>query len=152
MLPDEIREKVEGIAVPIVAGAGLELVELNISHSNQGYTVEVLIDRPAGGISLEECALVNKRVSEELEIAQNGVVDFDLVVASPGLDRPLKNEKDFKRVINVPVRFVLTEKVEGKGEYSGKVKQVGSDDVLVATKKADIKIPYNKILKAVQIL
>ena len=152
MLPEEIHEKIVVVAAPIVAEAGLELVELIIAHSNHGYTIEILIDRPAGGISLEECALVNKRVSEELELAQSITVDFDLVVASPGLDRLLKNEKDFKRVMNVRVRFVLTEKVEGKGEYSGKVKEVRSEDVLVATKKLEIRIPYSKILKAVQII
>ena len=152
MLSDEIREKVEIVAAPILAEAGLELVELNIDHRNHACTIEILTDRPAGGITLEECADVNRRISETLQLAQSLTVDFDLVVASPGLDRSLQNEKDFKRVIGKRVRFVLTEKVEGKGEYSGKIKEVGSEDVLVAAAKRDIKIPFNKILKAVQII
>lgn len=145
----EVREKFLGIIEPLVVEKGFELVELNMDARNDLYQVEVLADRPGGGIDLEECAGLARAINDALE---NVPEDYELTVASPGLDRPLSTKKDFLRSLGLQVRFVLREKVEGKGEYSGCVKAVENSEVLVAVKKREIRIPLDKILKATQII
>lgn len=146
---EEVRERFLKIVEPVVVAKGLELIELNLDVRNHLYRVEVLVDRLQGGISLEECVSVTKALNDALEFEPE---DYELTVASPGLDRPLKTEKDFLRTLGQPVRFVLKEKVEGKGEYSGQVKSVGSQAVLVTLADRDISIPLDKIMKAVLVV
>lgn len=147
MLTD-IAILVENIITPMIADFGLELVELNITQRNTTYMIEVLTDRPQGGITLEECVKLNKKLVESLDLLEPLAEDYELVVASPGLDRLLKNQKDFARMLGKRVKVLLTEKVDGKGEYSGLVKLADETTVLIALRKKEVKVPYDKILKA----
>lgn len=147
MLTD-IAILVENIITLMIADFGLELVELNITQRSTTYMIEVLADRPQGGITLEECVKLNKKLVESLDLLEPLAEDYELVVASPGLDRPLKNRKDFTRMLDKRVKVLLTEKVEGKGEYAGLVKEVYDSAVLIVSRKKEIKLPYDKILKA----
>ncbi len=151
MLTD-IQAQVESIVAPIVAKARLELVELTVGCAGTTYMIEVLCDRPQGGITLEECASVNKQAAAAFDLIESWANDYELVVASPGLDRPLKNQKDFARMLGKRVKVLLTQKVEGKGEYSGLVKEVFESAVLIVVRNKEIKLPYDKILKAVLII
>lgn len=146
----EIQNEVEKIAGPLVAEAGLELIEVSVLNRQGIISIEIFADRPLGGISLDECADINKRISSALDVTQSWADNYELSVASPGLDRPLKTENDFRRVLNQKVRILLTEKIEGKGEYQGLVKKAGPGSVLVAIDgKNNIEVGYEKILKAV---
>ncbi|MCB9758156.1 MAG: ribosome maturation factor RimP [Candidatus Omnitrophica bacterium] len=151
MLTDIISQ-VERIVLPLMADAGLELVDLIIVQRNSTYMIEVLTDRPQGGITLEECAAINKQIAQALDSTQPWSDDYELTVASPGLDRHLKNRKDFTRMLGRRVKFLLTEKGDGKGEYSGLVKEVGESSVVISVRKHDICIAYDKIMKAVLII
>jgi ribosome maturation factor RimP len=151
MLTDIISQ-VESIVLPLMVDAGLELVDLIIIERNSTYMIEILTDRPQGGINLEECAAINKRIVEVLDSTQPWADDYQLTVASPGLDRHLKNQKDFKRMLGRRVKFLLTEKFDGKGEYSGLIKEVRESSVVVTTRKKDVCIAYDKIMKAVLII
>ena len=146
----DIQIEVEKVVTPVVEEIGLELIEVAVKQARGTYEIEVLIDRPAGGIGMEECVTANKKIVEVLDATQSWADNYELVVASPGLDRPLKNAKDFRRLLNAEVRVLLIEKVDGKGEYTGSVKDVGQDDVLIAVKGKDVRIPFVKIMKAVQ--
>ncbi len=149
---DDIQVDVEKLVAPVVEQAGLDLIEVIVLQKQGTYQIEVLIDRPLGlgGIGLEECADVNKKLAETFDLTQSWADNYELVVASPGLDRPLKNEKDFRRVLGQEVRVLLKEKVDGKGEYVGIVKAVEPGKFLLGCKAKDVVVPLDKIMKAVQ--
>jgi ribosome maturation factor RimP len=151
MLAD-IQSDVEKLVAPIIEDAGLDLIEVIVLQKRGTYEIEVLIDRPLGlgHIELEECAAANKKIAETFDLTQSWADNYELVVASPGLDRLLKNEKDFRRLLNCEVRVLLKEKVDGKGEYIGVVKDVVVGHVVLGLKAKDVKIPLDKIMKAVQ--
>ncbi len=148
----EIQAAVENIILPIIDQAGLELVELIVDQRRSTYLLEVLVDRPLGGITLAQCVQLNKNIVEAIDQSQTWADNYELVVASPGLDRMLKNEKDFRRMLGKRIKFLLTEKVDGKGEYFGLVKEVFEHEVCVSLKKKDVKIPFDKIMKAVLVI
>jgi ribosome maturation factor RimP len=82
----------EKVVEPVVAGMGYELVDLQAS--NGGRLLRLFIDK-AGGIGVEDCAAVSRQLSRVLEVEG---VDYErLEVSSPGLDRPLRKERDFAR-------------------------------------------------------
>lgn len=129
-----------------------ELVDFNIRRQGKTVHVEIAADKEKGGITIDECTAINKRVSRYLE--DNPLISDDYVVevSSPGLDRPLKTEKDFKRVLNLEVRFHLNDFIEGKKEHAGVVEEVNEVYVKVATKQKNINIPLSSIQKAIQII
>ena len=79
-----------------VSGLGFELVD--VQASNGGRLLRVFIDKPAGsnsGITLDDCAAVSRQLTRVLPVEG---VDFErLEVSSPGLDRPLRKQRDFER-------------------------------------------------------
>src|SRR5690349_18650827 len=87
-----IERKIE----PAVTGLGFELVD--VQASNGGRLLRVFIDKPAGsdsGITLDDCAAVSRQLTRVLPVEG---VDFErLEVSSPGLDRPLRKQRDFER-------------------------------------------------------
>jgi ribosome maturation factor RimP len=84
--------RTEELIVPVVAGMGYELVDLQVS--NRGGLLRLFIDKP-GGIGLEDCAAVSRQLIRVLEV--EGVEYDRLEVSSPGLDRPLRKAQDFAR-------------------------------------------------------
>ena len=148
----DIYTEVESLILPVIQTAGLELVELTVSQAGTTYMIEVLVDRPLGGITLKQCAAVNKQIAQAIDLTQSWTEDYELTVASPGLDRRLKSKKDFSRTLGQQVRILLTEKIEGKGEYSGIVHKAEQTAVVILLKNKEISLPYDKILKAVLVI
>ncbi|MBI4982004.1 MAG: ribosome maturation factor RimP [Candidatus Omnitrophica bacterium] len=127
-----------------------DLIDVIYRQEGRDFVLRVLVDRPAGGITVDECADINSAIGmilEEKAILEN---DYVLEVSSPGLDRPLKTKKDFSRCLNKEVRFFLRELVEGKLEWVGIVSGIGETSVDVDVKGKIIKIEYLNINKARQ--
>lgn len=151
-MTEELRDKIEDIIVPLIREAGLELVELKIVRKGKVVHVVVLADKPRGGISIDECTLINRRLSQKIEEDNFIIDDYVVEVSSPGLDRPLKSKKDFLRAMGCMVRFHLSELVENKLDHEGMIHEVFDDNVVIKTKNSSVAIPLDKIHKAVQII
>lgn len=148
----EVANTVRELIAPVFENTDIELVDLDVKKPRHGWVVEVLADKEEGGISLDECAAVNKRIAHLLD--ENGVLgeNYELYVSSPGLDRPLKTQKDFKRVLGRAVRFHLKEPVGAKLEYAGEIRAVEDQGVIVRTKEKELTLDFGNIQKAVQII
>ena len=105
-----------------LAGLGYELVDME--RSGQGRMMRVFIDKPAGtggdkpgGINLDDCAAVSNHLSRVLTVEN---VSYErLEVSSPGLDRPLKKERDFVRFAGQKARVKVRVPVEGQRNFVG---------------------------------
>ena len=149
--PEELKQRLLNLAAPIFQQCALDLIELSVRRQGGEWAIQVLADRPGGGISLEECSFLNRRIVETIDVSQ-AVLDYSLEVSSPGIDRPLKTKKDFERVLHQDVRFHLSGPVGGKKEYIGLLKRVDGEGVVIETQKhGEITIPINNIVKAVQV-
>ena len=145
-------EELKKIILPILEEQSLELVELNFIRASRKPILKLLVDKKYGGISLEECAELNKCIGDILD-AQGIMSDrYILEVSSPGLDRPLKTKSDFLRYINRRVRFFLSESINGRTELEGVISRVDDDIVYVDIDGNIIDIPLAKINKAKQTL
>ena len=110
-----IESKVE----PAVAGLGYELVD--VQASNGGRLLRVFIDKPGGGITVDDCATVSRQLTRVLPVEG---VDFErLEVSSPGLDRPLRKAGDFARFAGLKAEVRMrTPDATGRRKFVGVLK------------------------------
>ncbi len=139
-----------GILQDLCRGMGLDLVHLEVKRVNREVQIEVLTDRPRGGITIEECSRLNKRLCDEIDAANLFTEGYTVRVSSPGVDRPLRNEQDFLRVIGRPVRLYLSEKIADKLEHVGVVEAASAEQVTISHRPESLKIPFEIINKAIQ--
>lgn len=110
-----------GLLGGTVAGLGYELVD--VERSARGRLLRLYIDKP-GGVSVEDCAVVSRQVSRVLAVEN---VDYErLEVSSPGLDRRLRDERDFARFAGQKARVRMRVPVAGQRNFTGVVRGAGA--------------------------
>lgn len=148
----DLLEKIREVSLPCIASHNLTLVDITYYYMANRLVVRFFIDRPEGGITLDECAVVNEELGTVLDSCSWLEQSYMLEVSSPGVDRNLKTRDDFKRVMNRTVIFFLHEPVNGKIEWSGVVKHADDECVYVGTGSQEIAIPYRTINKSKQVI
>ena len=107
-----------------LAGLGYELVDLE--RSGKGLFLRVFIDKP-GGIDVDDCAAVSHHLTRLLAVEN---INYDrLEVSSPGLDRLLRNERDFVRFAGQKARIKLRVPVDGQRNFVGVLRETGAGKV-----------------------
>ncbi len=147
-----LQEQIEEFIFPVLEGSGLELFDINIKMSGRKATIQLLVDKPEGGIQLNECARLNKLLGDYLEENQVMQVPYLLDVSSPGLDRPLRSFQDFRRAKGHDVRLVLSTADEGKLEYTGQICEVTAQEVVVQTSEGQKAFSFANIKFGKQII
>ena len=145
-IQDIIKEKI----VSFIQKLGFEVFDCKFFRQNKTRVLKLLVDSQAGGINLQECADLNRKISVFLDREDVLKGDYYLEVSSPGLDRKFKQLKDFKRIIGQHVMVWLLDEVEGKTYYEGKIKTIQENFVFIQTKGKEIQIPAEKVKKAKQ--
>ncbi len=146
-----LEERLEFLVSPLLSEGGIELVALNTRRQGNTMIIEFLVDKPQGGITLDECRSLNQKIGFSIE--QENLIDRHYVVevASPGLDRPLRTTKDFVRAKGRKVRFFLSEPVADRIEHEGIIQRVEEGVVMIESQQTEIAIPLEKINKAKQV-
>jgi len=107
----KVKERAENLLTPAIEALGYEVVEIDCKYINKADTITVYIYKE-GGVSLEDCIRVSEGLDALLESEDiTGGAAYAFNVSSPGLDRPIVSDKDFRRALNTVVE---TESAEGK--------------------------------------
>lgn len=149
---EEDIDKIKELITPILDGEGIELVDLIFRREGKRMALRLLVDKPQGGISLENLAKLNQIISQLLDETPILQESYILEVSSPGLDRPLKLKKDFQRVIGKIVSVITSESIEGKKDFVGELNALEGEDIILKLESREIKIPLDKIIKARQVI
>ncbi len=146
MLYPEVLGKIRNI----VLSSGLEIVEETIREQRGVLFVKFLVDFPFGGVDIGTCERVNRQISNYLDSVPDLVPDYSVEISSPGLDRKLRDYDDFKRVRGQKLEVLLSEKVSGKGQWQGVLREIDEGKIVLSVSrgKSDImvEIPYEKII------
>ena len=143
----KIIEKVQEALEPIVEDLGYELVEVEYAKKSDGYNLTIFIDSK-NGISLDDCETVHKAIDEPLdELDPTNGESYTLNVSSPGLDRPIKTDKDLKRNIGVVVEVSLYAAIKKCKHFIGELIAYDDTSITIKTKKEEIKFEKNSIAK-----
>jgi ribosome maturation factor RimP len=131
---------------PILESDGIEFVDVETEKVGTGKTVRLLIHKP-GGVTVADCRYVSRIVRPILEIQGLIKDSTHLEVASPGLDRPLVTEADFRRNIGQKIQVEVLSSTGKPSQASGVLKEVETGKILLAGQR-DVQIEISKIKKA----
>jgi ribosome maturation factor RimP len=100
----QVEDRVRTLAEPLVAGEGLELLDVEFLRENGTWVLRVFVDQPGGRVGVEECARASHVLDPALDVEDVVPHEYQLEVSSPGLNRPLKKPGHFQRVVGQQVR------------------------------------------------
>ena len=137
-----VKERVEELVLPIINGLGYELVEVTYQKQHDAMHLTIYIDsEKPGGISLDDTEIVANAIDQPLdELDPTGGESFVLNVSSPGLDRPLKTERDYKKKIGTEIEVSLYAPINGKKKYIGKLLSFENDVISLEIENGELKI------------
>lgn len=142
------------LAEPYVRDAGFDLIEVQYAREQRGAVLRLFIDRPAGSpgdqtlVGVDDCERVSRDVSAALDVADNIAHTYLLEVSSPGLDRPLRRERDFARFVGESARVRLEAGVEGRRNFSGTIRGAKDGHVEIACDGRSYDLPIDDIVRA----
>lgn len=147
MSEKSVAEKVTSLVVPILEQMGMELVDLEYRKEGSGWVLRLFIDRD-GGVMLDDCADISRAVETLLDADDIIPHEYNLEVSSPGLNRPLKKDADFKRFIGKSARIKTFEVIDGSRNFKGRIEGCGDSVVALNVDGTVHHIPLEKIAKA----
>ncbi len=140
-------DKIRGVAERVTSGRGYELADVELKRERGGTLVRLYVDKE-GGIGLEDLQSVSEEVSAILDAEDPVPTSYTLEVSSPGLDRPLKTEADYRRFLGRLARLSSYEPVEGRRHWTGRLASFEDGVVGVTLEKEGgrlCRIPLAKI-------
>jgi len=134
------------VAGRVTADRGYELVEVELKRAQGGHLVRLYVDKP-GGIGLDELQSVSQEVSAILDAEDPIEGSYTLEVSSPGLDRPLRGEADYRRFAGSLARLSSYEPVEGRRHWTGRIVSCEDGLVTLALEKEGMtaRVPLGKV-------
>ena len=130
-------EQIRTIAARVAASRGLEIWDIQSRRETYGHVVRVFIDRPGpaatpeDSVSIEDCEQVNREMSTILDVEDPLPFAYTLEVSSPGLDRPLRSDEDYRRFSGRLAKVVVSEPVDRQKAFEGRLRGVEDGEVLL---------------------
>ena len=125
---DEYEKRVEAYLMPVMEKNQCELVDVEYVKEAGTWYLRAYIDKE-GGFTVDDCELVSRQLGEWLDREDFIDDSYILEVSSPGLGRPLKKEKDFKRSLGEQVEVRLYRAVDRQKEFTGALAAYDEDTV-----------------------
>lgn len=145
MAKENIEQLVEKIVIEIIKDTNLELVDVEYVRERDWY-LRVYLDKP-GGIEIEDCQKVSEGLEAELDRLDPIPGSYYLEVSSPGLDRPLKKERDFVRHVGDKVEVTTYVPLEGSKNkiLIGVLKGLTDGKIVLEIDDQEINLPKEKV-------
>lgn len=129
------RHALERVVEPIVRAHGAELVDIEFKPERAGWVLRILVERNGSAerllstrdaaINLELCSGISRDLSPALDVADLIAHAYHLEVGSPGVERPLRTERDFVRFAGAKAKLKLHEPIGADGDRPGQSVVVG---------------------------
>ncbi|MFQ5622633.1 MAG: ribosome maturation factor RimP [Paracoccaceae bacterium] len=143
--------RLAAIVSPTIEGMGYELVRLRF-HGGKRKTLQIMADRPGGGIEVDDCARISQSVSAVLDVEDPISGEYALEVSSPGIDRPLTRLKDFEMWSGYVVRVETEAMIDGRKRFKGTLRGVEDGEVLIDIPEGTIGLSFALLADAKLVL
>ena len=131
-LSKEIESRVEALAAPICASAGVKLWAVDFTKEGSNWFLRVLIDRE-GGVTIDDCENVSRKLDKQLDTHDFIEQAYMLEVGSPGIDRPLKRPEDFEKYTGEYVDIKLYKAINKVKQFQGKLRGFENNIISIET-------------------
>ncbi|MEM9343200.1 MAG: ribosome maturation factor RimP [Pseudomonadota bacterium] len=118
------------VILPVIEGMGFELVRVRYMGGKKA-TVQIMAERPNGGIEVDDCAEISTAVSATLDVEDPIEDAYTLEVSSPGIDRPLTRLKDFEQWEGYEAKIETHDMIDGRRRFKGTLMGAEGDEVLI---------------------
>ena len=142
-----IVETIETLVTPIVQENRLELVDVEYKKEGKNWFLRIFIDKE-GGVTVDDCTQVSRRIEDLIEVEEIVPSSYTLEVSSPGLDRPLKKEKDFLRFQGKRAHVTTFTPICQQKNFKGSIRDFREDVLFLETEHQLVEIPKRQIAKA----
>ena len=143
--------RIAGIVEPVIEGLGYELVRLRLM-SGKRTNLQIMADKPDGGIEVDDCAAISRAVSATLDVEDPIDGEYTLEVSSPGIDRPLTRLKDFDAWEGYSAKITTDEMIDGRKRFSGTIAGTEGDEVLLQIPEGIIGLKFDWLADAKLVL
>ena len=161
MSTNETLDRLREAAARIAGSYGLEIFDVQYRREANGWVLRVIIDRPepradadtgTEAVGILDCQRVSQDLSALVDVDDAltaGLTQaYTLEVSSPGLDRPLRGEADFRRFAGRLAKIVTDVPVAGQSHFAGRLSGIDQGDVLVTEGRRVHRLPLVRIRRA----
>lgn len=141
---DSIVQSVTELIEPVVRDENLELVDVEYKKEGKNWYLRIYIDKD-GGVSVEDCQKVSRQIEDMIQIDEIIHSAYILEVSSPGLDRPLKKEKDLLRSIGKKVSVTTYSPIDKQRNFVGIIKDFSNQTLSLDVNGKSVAIPFEII-------
>ena len=144
-------DRICDMARGILEFEGMEYVHLEMKQMGGGAVLRLLIDKE-GGVTLDDCSRISRRLSAQLDVDDLITHHYTLEVSSPGLDRPLFGDRDYERFAGRQVRIRTVAPYQGRRQFVGRLVGLADGMVRIVPDRPDgdnvIALPRDRIAEA----
>jgi len=139
----ELTDRIEQTVVPVLRDHGLQLVDLEWRPLRPRGVLRLYVDKP-GGVGIGDCERASREIGDVLDAAAVIEGAYDLEVSSPGLDRQLRKDREFRWAVGRPVRCWLA----GGQEVRGRLAAVEPDRLVLDREGERVELERAMVTKA----
>ena len=139
-----IQQVITELAKPIVEDLNYELVDVEFVKEGANWYLRIYIDK-SGGIGIDDCQSVSERISDILDEKDPIEQSYYLEVSSPGLERPLKTERDFIKYKGELVEIKVFQPIDGKKIFEGELVGLVDGNIVINQDGKTLEFEKNKV-------
>jgi ribosome maturation factor RimP len=147
-----LADRITALIEPSLKAMGYDLVRVQVDGKRQAR-LQVMAERSDGsGMGVEDCAIVSRQISAILDVEDPIDAAYTLEVSSPGIDRPLMKPADYARFAGHLAKVELKYAREGRRRFTGTIKALESEAVVLDTEEGSVSLPLAEIERAKLVL
>ena len=146
-----IDRRLAEIITPVIEDLGYELVRVRLM-SGKETALQIMADKPDGGIEVDDCAAISTAVSATLDVEDPILDAYTLEVSSPGIDRPLTRLKDFEMFEGYDAKIETDELIDGRRRFKGILAGIDGDEILINVAEGTIGLRFEWLSDAKLVL
>jgi ribosome maturation factor RimP len=146
-----IDRRLAEIITPVIEDLGYELVRVRLM-SGKETVLQIMADKPDGGIEVDDCAAISTAVSATLDVEDPILDAYTLEVSSPGIDRPLTRLKDFEMFEGYDAKIETDELIDGRRRFKGILAGIDGDEILINVAEGTIGLRFEWLSEAKLVL
>ena len=147
-----IDQRMAEVITPVIEDLGFELVRVRLMAGSNSKTLQIMAEKPEGGIEVDDCAAISTAVSATLDVEDPIEDPYTLEVSSPGIDRPLTRLKDFETWQGYEAKVETAEMIDGRKRFKGPLEGIEGDEILIAIEEGTIGLKFDWLAEAKLIL